>query len=128
MKAANPKGGHGHEDAAGMGDKDKLHELLTRRGFLGWAGTGAIVVGLGGLARFLARDDHFIRPPGALREQEFLSLCIRCDECREACPYRYITAVSFAESLTSAGTPRLEWPCRTCMACRRACPTGALRY
>ncbi len=110
-----------------MGDPDKLASFLTRRACLGFAGKGVMVVGIGGFIRFLARDDTFIRPPGALPEEEFLSLCLRCDECRKACPWGLITLVPLSESIANAGTPRLRWRCPRCMRCGPACPTGALR-
>jgi ferredoxin-type protein NapG len=110
-----------------MGDPDRLDSLQTRRAFLGWAGIGATVIGLGGLIRFLGREDRFIRPPGSRSEEEFLALCLRCDECRKACPYHLITPVTIAESLVSAGTPRIRWQCPHCMRCGPACPTGAIR-
>jgi ferredoxin-type protein NapG len=110
-----------------MGDRHRPDSLVARRAFIGLVGKGAMVVALGGLLRFLGRNDSFIRPPGALPEEEFLSLCLRCDKCREACPWGLITPVSLAESVISAGTPRLRWNCPHCMRCGPACPTGALR-
>jgi ferredoxin-type protein NapG len=110
-----------------MGDRDRLDALLTRRAFVGLVGKGAMAVALGGFMRFLGRKDSFIRPPGALPEEEFLSLCIRCDRCRKACP-GWITPVLLRESVISAGTPRLRYYCPRCMRCIPACPTGALRW
>ncbi|MBM4452363.1 MAG: 4Fe-4S dicluster domain-containing protein [Chloroflexi bacterium] len=113
--------------AVSMGGRDRLDSLLTRRAFLGLVVEGAIVIGLAGFIRFLGRKDSFIRPPGARPEEEFLSLCIRCGKCREACPWGLITLVPLTESVISVGTPRLRWPCPHCMRCIRVCPTGALR-
>jgi ferredoxin-type protein NapG len=113
-----------------MGDQDRLNSLLTRRAFVGLVGKGAMAVALGGLTRFLERKDNFIRPPGALPEEEFLSLCIRCDKCREVCPGGLITPVLLTESVISVGTPRLRWGyCNVefCRRCSWVCPTGALR-
>jgi ferredoxin-type protein NapG len=112
----------------GMGDRDKLDSLLTRRAFVGLMGKGVTVIALGGAIRFLGREDYFLRPPRARPEVEFLSLCLRCDKCREACPQGLITPVLLTESVISAGTPRLRWwNCPSCMRCVRVCPTGALQ-
>jgi len=85
-----------------------------------------------------------LRPPGALPESEFLSRCIRCGRCADACPNRSITAFQdAAERLFSAspgraeaGTPILfprQQACNLChgarsdvLLCTEACPTGAL--
>jgi ferredoxin-type protein NapG len=113
----------------GMGDRDRLDSLLTRRAFLGLAGKGAIVVALGGFIRSLGRKDSFIRPPGALPEEEFLSVCKRCLKCQRACRRGHIIPVLLTESVISVGTPRLRGPCDEpfCMLCNWVCPTGALR-
>lgn len=111
-----------------MGDQDKDNSHLTRRAFVGWAGSGAVVVTLAGLVRFVDHEEHFARPPGARPEPEFLALCIRCDKCRDACRYAEIVPVQITESLVSFGTPKLvsgSW-CPRCGRCIPVCPTGAL--
>ncbi len=114
--------------AIGTGSRGRLDLLLTRRTFLGFVGNGAVAVALGGFLRFLGRDDKFLRPPGALPEEQFLSLCTRCLKCVEVCPWwGYITPVLLSESVISAGTPKLRYSCPHCLRCVSACPTGALR-
>jgi ferredoxin-type protein NapG len=108
-----------------VGDQDKSGLLVTRRSFVGLLGKGALVVPLGGLIRALQPEKRFLRPPGAVPEAEFLSLCTRCGKCIEVCP-RIITPVDITESLISAGTPRLIMNCARCMRCNYFCPTGAL--
>jgi ferredoxin-type protein NapG len=112
----------------GTGDQDRPNSLLARRAFVVLVGQGAMVVALGGLIRFIEpKGFRLIRPPGALVEEEFLSLCIRCDKCREACPWGIIAPVPLTESAISAGTPILQGHCRRCWLCIPVCPTGALR-
>jgi ferredoxin-type protein NapG len=111
----------------GMSDRDRPDSLLTRRAFVGLMGKGATAVVLGGFIRLLEREDHFLRPPGALPEGEFLALCIRCDRCRDACPYGFISPVPLIESVISVGTPRLLGYCPRCRHCIYVCPSGALR-
>lgn len=103
---------------------------LTRRAFLVLVGQAAAVVGLGGFIRLLGRKDGFLRPPGALAEGEFLSLCIKCQKCQEVCPTGVIMPVLVTEGAASVGTPKLNFRlgyCNLCMRCIEVCPTGALQ-
>ena len=111
-----------------MGNRDRLNGLVTRRAFPGFAGKGAGVIALGGLVSLREPSGKYIRPRGALPENEFLSICIRCDRCRDACPYGLITIVPLTESIVSAGTPRLDVYCSRCQRCINACPARALVY
>ncbi|MDF3608032.1 ferredoxin-type protein NapG [Paracoccus sp. DMF-8] len=97
-------------------------------------GAGAVCLGgfsLAALVQSTAQADaRAMRPPGALPEDDFLSACVRCGLCVQACPYG---TLSLAEWGTEAAvgtpffTPR-EVPCYMCrdIPCARACPTGAL--
>ncbi|MGD8784493.1 MAG: 4Fe-4S dicluster domain-containing protein, partial [Thioalkalispiraceae bacterium] len=38
---------------------------------------------------------RFLRPPGSLSEDEFISRCIRCGKCGEVCPNRCIQYFGF---------------------------------
>jgi ferredoxin-type protein NapG len=69
-----------------------------------------------------------VRPPGALEESEFLSACIRCTRCADACEAQCIQLFG-SESGVLQGTPYImpiERACTLCLACGEACPTGAL--
>lgn len=69
-----------------------------------------------------------LRPPGAHPEAAFAALCIRCNRCIEACPYRSLRTAGWRHG-PDAGTPVVvptEVPCYLCMKCPPACPTGAL--
>lgn len=77
------------------------------------------------------RAAHWIRPPYALDELEFLLACTRCNACVEACTYQIIFPLPSRLGAQVVGTPALdlanqgchlcaEWPCVT------ACEPGAL--
>ena len=71
-----------------------------------------------------------LRPPGAIREQDFLATCIRCGKCSQACPYRAIRIAGLFTGLENMGTPLIrprEIPCYLCMKCPPVCPSGALK-
>ena len=73
---------------------------------------------------------RYLRPPGALPEDEFLGHCIRCGQCGEVCPNRCINYFSLENGLASLDTPYIiprEKACILCMKCGDVCPTGAIR-
>ncbi len=73
---------------------------------------------------------RYLRPPGALAEEEFLSHCIRCGQCAEVCPNRCIQYFGTENGLASQDTPYIiprEQACILCMKCGQVCPTGAIQ-
>ena len=111
----------------------------SRRTFL--ASTGqkvARVVAAGAAGGLLlgqakARSQKLLRPPGASLQDKFLSACIRCNQCVEACPTDVLTTARITSGV-STGTPYVvarEQPCNLCMdreqmECIAVCPTPAL--
>lgn len=74
-------------------------------------------------------SEHWVRPPGARDEQEFLDTCSRCGECVRACPVNAIRLD--ANGVQGKGAPYIETdvqPCVMCetLECMYRCPTGAL--
>lgn len=77
-----------------------------------------------------ANDSLVLRPPGALKEAQFTSSCIRCGLCVEACPFDTLLLAD-AGSGYGAGLPYFiprNQPCKMCpsIPCTKACPTNAL--
>lgn len=99
-------------------------------------GTGLFKLLIGGLAAYellgmmKAGNKTVLRPPGAVDEDEFLALCVRCGKCNQACPYNSIKMgnENFGFGI---GTPYIDArdnPCRLCddFPCVNVCPTKAL--
>ena len=70
------------------------------------------------------RAKHWIRPPYAIAELDFLLACTRCNACIEACPHDVIFPLSARLGANVASTPALDllkkgchlcddWPCVT---------------
>lgn len=98
-------------------------ELMRLLGLMAFSGAAFTLLATGAAAR-----RHYVRPPGALPEGEFLRRCIRCFMCGEACPHRAIGFVGIDDPVaykTPYISPRYA-PCWLCMECTGACPTGAL--
>lgn len=71
----------------------------------------------------------FLRPPGALPEQDFAAVCNRCGRCIQVCPAKALWPVTMTDGLANFETPQLiprKVRCDLCMACQEVCPTGAI--
>lgn len=71
-----------------------------------------------------------LRPPGAIKEEDFLKTCIKCGLCVEACPYNTLLLAKPGDN-KPLGTPYFiprDIPCYMCpdIPCVPVCPTGAL--
>ena len=110
----------------------------NRRKFLATSAKAGCVMGLVGLGltatatQSSQRDPFAIRPPGALAEDDFLSACVRCGLCVEACPYDTLKLARWFEG-AATGTPFFtarDVPCEMCddIPCIKVCPSGALDH
>jgi ferredoxin-type protein NapG len=71
-----------------------------------------------------------LRPPGALKEDDFLATCIKCGMCVEACPFDTLKLAKPGDN-KPLGTPFFvprDIPCYMCIdiPCVPICPTDAL--
>jgi polyferredoxin len=106
---------------------------LSRRKFVlaSVAGLGGIGV-LSAMARDRNRAGNAIRPPGALKEDEFLDRCIRCQECVKICNSTggclqpALTQKGLESLWTPISIPRLGYCEYNCNLCGQVCPTGAI--
>lgn len=74
-------------------------------------------------------ESNYLRPPGALREKDFIARCIRCGKCAQICPYGSIRVAGLLDGIKLMGTPVIRSrnvPCYLCMKCPAVCPSGAL--
>ena len=95
------------------------------------AGLSALLAGGEIVYRTCSSAENTLRPPGFQNERDFMSRCIKCGKCIEACPYKCISAADFAAGAQS-GTPKIDprrQACKLCddFPCTNVCPTGALR-
>lgn len=71
-----------------------------------------------------------LRPPGALGEDAFTGVCVRCGNCAQVCP-THIIGPTFSGSIEGWLAPRLDFSegyCREdCRRCGQVCPSGALQ-
>lgn len=95
------------------------------------AGASAAIVAFQAAAYAYRGEADLLRPPGAHGEKDFLSRCVKCGKCIEACPYLSLNPAR-DDAGVAVGTPKIdarEQACRLCedFPCVNACPTDALR-
>ncbi|WP_299797620.1 ferredoxin-type protein NapG [uncultured Shewanella sp.] len=111
---------------------------VNRRRFLASTAKAGCVMGLVGLGitatatQSRQLDPLAIRPPGALGEDDFLSACVRCGLCVEACPYDTLKLARWFDG-AATGTPYFtarSIPCEMCedIPCVKVCPSGSLDH
>lgn len=96
-------------------------------------GVGYSALGIIAWSAFISKSQAknlALRPPAALLEKEFISTCMRCGMCVEACPFDVLKLATISDDVptgTPYFTPR-ENACRLCLdiPCASACPTDAL--
>lgn len=111
----------------------QIPESMDRRGFFRKAlrKTGETVVQHAD-AQARRRAAHWIRPPFALDELEFLLACTRCSDCFEACTYQVVFPLPARLGAQVAGTPAMDLLNRSCHLCEdwpcvSACEHHALK-
>ncbi len=102
---------------------------MKRRHFIKGLAAVAAMLPVAGLPASQSKGLRYLRPPGALSEQEFESRCIRCGQCGEVCPNRCIQYFGVENGIASLDTPYIiprEQACILCMKCGEVCPTDAI--
>ena len=114
------------------GGQERLN--LGRRQTLGTIGAAAVLAGVWRTSLVnRAEDGYLIRPPGAVAEDRFLDLCLRCQECVKACSStgRCLQPSGLESGWDRVWTPRArmrEGYCEySCILCGQVCPSGAIR-
>ncbi len=96
-------------------------------GVLGMAAAGGIWA-----AKEFKPQKGRLRPPGAVPEEQYLAMCIKCGQCLQVCPYDSILLedIDGKAGVGTAYIAPLERGCYLCEAfpCVLACPTGALDH
>lgn len=76
-------------------------------------------------------DDAPLRPPGAIKENKFSGLCMRCGNCVRACPSKIIHPDTGQSGVLGFLSPVVRYKtdyCKEeCNACTTVCPSGALQ-
>lgn len=115
--------------------KTKTEQPSERRKFFLSIVRAFGIAGVGGLVWSAYIDEVTaseltLRPPGALKEKDFLAACIKCGMCVEACPFHTLRLATPGDN-KPLGTPYFiarEIPCYMCtdIPCVPVCPSGAL--
>lgn len=112
---------------------------INRRKFFQLLALGASTLGVLKLTSYLSSrsKSDLLRPPGAIEEEYFNNLCIRCGICLEVCPTNTIVLATFENGIEVVDTPKIDpvigpcefyrGRCEEIQQCSKFCPTGALQ-
>jgi len=112
---------------------------ITRREFIRLLAEGVAVLGVLRIISIIPYGDQMAvaRPPGAVNEKHFSTLCVRCAICLEVCPTKAIVLAGLEAGIAAVNTPKIEplvgpceffrGRCEEAMQCSQFCPTGALQ-
>ncbi len=108
-------------------NRREFFKKITGLGVLGLAAAGGIF-----LMKDFKEKNLKLRPPGAVEENRFLALCIKCGQCLQVCPYDSIF-LEGAQGKAGVGTAYIDPHKRGCYLCKAfpcilACPSGALDH
>ena len=113
-----------------MDNENKRREFLKQI-----SGLGVLALAAGAGIYFAPKLKSYtllLRPPAAVKEDDFLKLCIKCGQCLQVCPYDSIILedIEGGASLGMAYIDPTKRGCYLCEAfpCVLACPTGALEH
>jgi polyferredoxin len=96
---------------------------IGRRRIVGAAllGGAAAILPLTSLSGGAAKKRRFIRPPGSVRERDFLDRCVRCGLCVRVCPTGFLQpalleagAIGIWTPITDARAGACDFECRRC--------------
>jgi ferredoxin-type protein NapG len=111
-------------------EEQKRRQFMKQAAGLGVLGIAAA----GGIwaAKKFKPEKERLRPPGAVEEDRYLTMCIKCGQCLQVCPYDSIL-LELAEGKAGVGTAYIDPLARGCYLCEAfpcvlACPTGALDH
>ena len=107
---------------------------ISRRQFIATLGAGT-AISVAGITLGRASDKaDLLRPPGAIEEKAFLSLCARCGRCVHVCPNSALRLQGVENGLENLMTPTLVpaqgnciMPINGCQNCIEACPAMVLQ-
>lgn len=118
----------------GRGKQKDLPISISRREFVGSVLGGIATAGLVKVEyNDLNKETFVLRPPGAVEENKFLELCIRCQECVKICA---TTGAGLQPAFLESGLEGMWTPMffmRTgyceynCNLCGQVCPTDAIK-
>jgi len=118
---------HGRDARETHGRDAHATGLAARRAVL--VSAAALAAGVGIVHRAAGASGP-LRPPGAIEEERFTGVCIRCGACIRACP-AHILRTDLAGPVHGWLAPRLVIAgdyCRAdCNRCTQVCPSGAIQ-
>lgn len=106
---------------------------LGKRKMMGSLLGGIIITAVGGsTVESKAGQRHkYLRPPGAIKEEEFINKCLRCGQCVKSCKSGFIQSATLEAGFEGIWTPILNADAGYCLyecnACTKVCPADAIK-